>query len=186
QKGEMIDRQLDKLQDPTRDVMSMEEWRMMADHMGGVEAMGGPAAGLVRLVQAPVTPAPDTGQMHGAMPGMDADSGRMAHDMDQMDGPMKGMAGHAEMMDLHTRMMADPAIRKRIMADSVMRSLMSQMMDSSGAARPGTPESTPPQKHEDHGQPAPAPRPAKPESADTGSHQEHSMGQPTLQPWLFR
>ena len=181
EKGEMIDQQLDKLQDPTREVMSMDEWRMMAEHMGGIEAMGGPAAGLVRLVQAPATPAPEAGQVHGAMPGMAADSGRMAHDMGQMNGP--AMAEHiSEMTDLHARMMADPVIRKRVMADSAMRGLMSQMMDSAAAA--------PREKHEDHGQqrrepsgrkqppakPAPAPRPAKPEPADTAPHREHSMG----------
>jgi hypothetical protein len=26
---------------------SMDEWRMMADHMGGVDLMGGPATGLL-------------------------------------------------------------------------------------------------------------------------------------------
>jgi hypothetical protein len=66
-KGQMIDQQLDKLQDPTRDVMSLDEWRMMADHMGGVDMMGGRATELVRAVQAPSSPAP-------------ADSGRMVHD----------------------------------------------------------------------------------------------------------
>jgi hypothetical protein len=55
-KGEMIDQQLDKLQDPTRDVMSMDEWRMMAEHMGGVAAMGGPATGLLRAVPVPKSP----------------------------------------------------------------------------------------------------------------------------------
>jgi hypothetical protein len=54
-KGEVINRQLDKLQDPSRDVMSMDEWRKMADHMGGVDAMGGVAAELVQAVRAPVT-----------------------------------------------------------------------------------------------------------------------------------
>ncbi len=221
-KGAMIDDQLDKLQDPVRDVISLDEWRMMANHMGGIEAMGGPAVGLVRLVQAPATPTPKAGQMQGGMPGMAADSGRMGHNMGQMNGPMKGMAhdsmppaggdtarmmpgmdhgqagagqaamkGHREMMDLHARMMADPVIRKRVMADSAMRSLMSQMMDSAGAAGSGTPESGRTQKHEGHGQrksepsgvkrppakpPAPAPRPAEPEPADTASHQGHSMG----------
>ncbi len=48
EKARVIDQQLDKLQDSTRDVMSMEEWRMMADHMGGIGAMGGPATGLLR------------------------------------------------------------------------------------------------------------------------------------------
>jgi hypothetical protein len=55
-KGEMIDQELDKLQDPTRDVMSMDEWRMMAEHMGGVAAMGGPATGLLRAVPVPKSP----------------------------------------------------------------------------------------------------------------------------------
>jgi hypothetical protein len=76
-KGEMIKQQLDKLQDASRDVMSMDEWRMMADHMGGVEMMGGPATELVRAVQAPLSPA-------------SGDSGHMVHDKDQMDGPKNG------------------------------------------------------------------------------------------------
>ena len=46
-KGAMIDQQLDRLQDSTADVMLPEEWRMMAEHMGGVAAMGGPATGLL-------------------------------------------------------------------------------------------------------------------------------------------
>jgi hypothetical protein len=46
-KGAMIEQQLGRLQDSTVDVMSPEEWRMMAEHMGGVAAMGGPATGLV-------------------------------------------------------------------------------------------------------------------------------------------
>ncbi|HEX7338283.1 MAG TPA: hypothetical protein VF252_13845 [Gemmatimonadales bacterium] len=67
QKGRVIDEQLDKLQDPTREVMSLDEWRMMADHMGGVEVMGGPATNLARLVQAPAAPPPKAG-MQGPMP----------------------------------------------------------------------------------------------------------------------
>jgi hypothetical protein len=77
-KGEMIDQQLDKLQDSSRDVMSMNEWRRMADHMGGVEMMGGRATELVRAVQAPSVP-------------LTADSGRMVHDKEQMGHPMKGV-----------------------------------------------------------------------------------------------
>jgi hypothetical protein len=53
EKGQMIEQQLDKLQDPTREVMSLDEWRMMADHMGGVEAMGGRATELMRAPQVP-------------------------------------------------------------------------------------------------------------------------------------
>ncbi|HEX5576576.1 MAG TPA: hypothetical protein VFX42_11935, partial [Gemmatimonadales bacterium] len=57
-KGEIINQQLDRLQDPTRDVMSLEEWRMMAEHMGGVSAMGGPATGLLLQPKevTPITP----------------------------------------------------------------------------------------------------------------------------------
>jgi hypothetical protein len=192
-KGAMIDDQLDKLQDPVRDVISMDEWRMMADHMGGIEAMGGPAAGLVRLVKAPVTP-PETGQMHGAMPGMTADSGRMKHEMGQMDVPMKGMAhdsmkhgpagtdkasmaGHKEMMDMHARMMADSVIRQRVMADTTMRRLMTQMMDSMATPGNAKPKAEPSgrNKQAPAKPPAPAPEPAKPQPADTTSHQGHSM-----------
>ena len=52
-KGEMIDQQLSNMQNLSRDLMTMDEWRMMADHMGGVEMMGGRATELVRSVQAP-------------------------------------------------------------------------------------------------------------------------------------
>ena len=89
-KGEMIDQQLDKLQDPTRDVMTMDEWRMMADHMGGVDAMGGPSTGLLVRVEAGVTPPPDASNAGGAAHG----AGEMAdttkaggHDMQGMQQP---------------------------------------------------------------------------------------------------
>lgn len=78
-KGDMIDQQLDKLQDPSRDVISMDEWRRMADHMGGVELMGGRATELVRAVQAPSIPLAE-------------DRGHMNHDKARMDRPMKGVA----------------------------------------------------------------------------------------------
>jgi hypothetical protein len=196
--GRMIDQQLDKLQDPTQDVMSLEEWRMMADHMGGIEVMGGRGTELVRLVQAPAAPMTKRGEMHGAMPGMTPDSGGMAHDMGQMGQPMQGMAHDSmspsmaahmsAMMALHERMMADPVIRRRIMADSVMRGLMAQMMDLAGAAgKPGAQKPSGAKKREAHGEemkpggrkpprakpPAPAPRPAKPDSSDMPRHDQH-------------
>jgi hypothetical protein len=186
-KGRMIDEQLDKLQDPTRDVMSLDEWKMMADHMGGVEVMGGRATELVQLVQAPAAAMAKGGAMH-AMPGMTPDSAGMAH-----DSMSPSMGAHmSAMMALHERMMADPVIRQRIMADRVMRGLMAQMMDSAGAAgKPGPQKPRGAKKQEGHGEqmrepsrrkqppakpPAPAPRPAKPEPADTAAHQGHSMG----------
>lgn len=55
-KREVIYAALDELQNPATNALSMEEWRMMGDHMGGIAAMGGPTTGLLR-VPAP-TPAP--------------------------------------------------------------------------------------------------------------------------------
>jgi hypothetical protein len=42
-KRAVIYQQLAELRDPRSNLMTEEEWRHMADHMGGVEAMGGPA-----------------------------------------------------------------------------------------------------------------------------------------------
>jgi hypothetical protein len=42
-KRAVIYEQLAELRNGTRNVITVEEWRRMADHMGGVEAMGGPA-----------------------------------------------------------------------------------------------------------------------------------------------
>jgi hypothetical protein len=44
---------LDEFRDSTRNVMTRAEWLMMGDHMGGIEAMGGPATGLLPRVAAP-------------------------------------------------------------------------------------------------------------------------------------
>jgi hypothetical protein len=59
EKGRAIDLALDEFQDPTRNVISMEMWRNMGDHMGGVAAMGGPASGIIRPIPAS-PPAQDT------------------------------------------------------------------------------------------------------------------------------
>jgi hypothetical protein len=80
-KGRLIDQQLDQLQDSTRDVMSLDEWRMMAEHMGGVEVMGGRATGLAKLVQAPAAGPPKGGAMDRGLPEMTGDSiPSMTHD----------------------------------------------------------------------------------------------------------
>jgi hypothetical protein len=161
--------------------------------------MGGRATELVRLVQAPPASRTRGGEMH-AMPEMTPDSSGMAHDMEQRGQPMKGMAHDSmspshkpdatgapmaahmsAMMKLHARMMTDRVIRQRVMADSVMRRLMTQMMDSAGAAQrermggaaenPGAHKPPGAKKHEP---PAPAPRPATPDSADMPPHDHHS------------
>jgi len=46
-KREVIYAALDEFQDSTRNLMSLEMWRNMAGHMGGLAAMGGPATGRV-------------------------------------------------------------------------------------------------------------------------------------------
>ncbi len=89
-KDEMIDQQLDKLQDATRDVMSMDEWRMMADRMGGVDAMGGPSTGLLVEVKPGVTPRPDASNAGGPARGAAdmADTTKTGgHDMQGMQRP---------------------------------------------------------------------------------------------------
>jgi hypothetical protein len=74
QKGRAINEQLDRLQDPTRDLISMREWRRMADHMGGIGAMGGPATGLLvdlwRTANQQPKRKPDSPRMPHPMPGM--------------------------------------------------------------------------------------------------------------------
>jgi hypothetical protein len=56
-KREVIYQALAELQNPDQNVMSRDEWLMMGEHMGGIEAMGGPATGLLPR-RAPATPPP--------------------------------------------------------------------------------------------------------------------------------
>jgi hypothetical protein len=152
-KGAMIDEQLDKLQDPTRDVMSLDEWRMMADHMGGVDVMGGRATELGRLVQAPSSSRPKDGDVHGGMPGMEGDSGGMGHDMRQMERPMEGMV-HDSMSPAAT----PPTGKHEDHGQPKTK-------PGGRTPRPVRPTDTTP--------------PAKPQAPDTASHQGHSMDRGT-------
>ena len=43
EKGKAIERALDEFRDGRRNVMSLEDWRMMGEMMGGVKRMGGVA-----------------------------------------------------------------------------------------------------------------------------------------------
>ena len=47
-KRQVILQQLEEFRSPVGNVLTMDEWRGMADHMGGITAMGGPAVGLLR------------------------------------------------------------------------------------------------------------------------------------------
>lgn len=73
-KRAVIYQQLAEFRTPSRNVITMEEWRNMAVHMGGIEAMGGPAVGPPPLEAAPpaaheghaMPPAPPAGHEHHA------------------------------------------------------------------------------------------------------------------------
>lgn len=128
-------------------VMPVEAWLTMSREMGQ-ENMGGPAVGF--------TPAlPTSTVTYGAVMEHDEQTGRMvgmkfgqmtgAHGGMNMGGGTAGMdhsaMGHgttaptaggdsssAAMMEMHMRIMADPVIRERMMADSAMRRMMTEMM----------------------------------------------------------
>ncbi|MDV3294524.1 MAG: hypothetical protein LOY01_01715 [Brachybacterium paraconglomeratum] len=133
-------------------MISMEMWRNMADHMGGVAAMGGPASGILRPIEAAATPTPHAApagghEEHQAPADAAADAARQAaqrdghadHQVAASRDTAAGAepAGHdhagdghmARMMELHTRMMQDSVIRRRAMSDPEMRRLMQGMME---------------------------------------------------------
>ena len=114
-KGQMIAEQLDKLQDPTRDVMSLDEWRMMADHMGGVDVMGGRATGLMRLVQAPAAAMPKAGQdmAQDSMPPAGGDTIRAMPGMDHGPTPRAPVTQH----EGHAKSKTEPGHGKRAPAE---------------------------------------------------------------------
>ncbi len=149
-KAKVITQALDEFQNPTTNIMTMEMWRNMAEHMGGVDAMGGSATGILKPVTTPA--AHDMGSM--AKPGapmqhdmsnMPKPDAPMKHDMSTMEvkagasatpamnhdmhAPMAGAAPDAMHM-MHMRMMADTVIMRRMMADTTMRRMMMEMMDS--------------------------------------------------------
>lgn len=155
QKRAMIYQQLAESQRSDQNTMTMDAWRGMGAMMGGVGIMGGPALGILSdppTVGAAAPGMDGMGHDMGAMPGM-ASGGDTAHkhDMGTMSdssGPAMemghGMGGmtmditgnsamhvHMGMMrEMHRRMMADPIIRRRMMADTGMTRMMRDMMDS--------------------------------------------------------
>jgi uncharacterized protein (DUF305 family) len=74
-------------------------------------------------------PAPGTGE--AGMPGM---SGAMGQP-DPMMGMMADPAMRQRMMDMHLRMMSDSVIHARMMADTAMHRMMMQMMEGMPAAQ---------------------------------------------------
>ncbi len=142
---------LDEFQDSTKNVETMEMWRNMGDHMGGIAAMGGPATGLLKdAVTAPAGGM--AGMQHGAgntgapvqqttpvatehppghaMPAP-ADPARPAvKAMTDRDTAMHEMhsatAAANAMQALHDRMLRDPIIRQRIASDTALRRLAAE------------------------------------------------------------
>jgi hypothetical protein len=71
--------------------------------------------------------------VHDSVPDTMHPGAAQAHDMDAMHGP--GGERHAtQMMELHERMMEDPVIRRRMLADTAMRRMMQTMMADAPAA----------------------------------------------------
>ena len=139
-----------RYRDSTTFLQSVDEWREMAQMMG-IENMGGPAVGFLAGFPTPTVErgAVMAGMDHSKMHMAPADSSKMAHGdsakaapMDSMpgmqhqhdkpspDSAKHEMAGHMDaMMELHMRMMADSVIRARVLADTAMRRMMTEMVE---------------------------------------------------------
>ena len=139
-----------RYRDSTTFLQSVDEWREMAQMMG-VQNMGGPAVGFLADFPKPTVErgAVMAGMDHSKMHMAPADSSKMAHGdsakaapMDSMpgmhhapekpspDSAMHQMPGHMDaMMELHMRMMADSVIRARVLADTAMRRMMTEMVE---------------------------------------------------------
>jgi hypothetical protein len=112
----------------------------MAGMMGGVDVMGGPATGLLRASTA--TEGTMSGMQHEGMQMPPAKPPAHQHGGKAESAPLAPGDMMQMMMALHQRMMADSTIRMRIMADTVMRRMMSEMM-----RRMAKPDSVPPHQH---------------------------------------
>ena len=166
--------------DATTFLMPISEWATMGEMMG-IENMGGPAVGLLAGWATPTVARGSSmadamkgmaGMKHGAdtsgtsamasMPGMShaaaPDSAAGKSEMAAMPGmthaaPNTSTMGMSQMMQMQDRMMRDPVIRQRVMADTSLRRMMQSMdtthggmagMDMSGkAAHADTSAATP-------------------------------------------
>ena len=188
-KGETIELALDEFLDSTRNVIAMEMWRDMADHMGGVGAMGGPATGIIRPIMVqPAAAGGDSATSH-ASHGVTPDSaspgapGGVAPPH-AAAGDSSSEVQHRHMMELHHRMMQDSVILQRMMADTTMHRMMMEMapemVDHDDAephreARPAPPTRAEPARPAPVRRPRPA-RPAappRPKPDSTPAHEGH-------------
>jgi len=121
-----------RYRDSTTFLQSVDEWRQMAQMMG-VENMGGPAVGFLAAFPTPTVErgAVMAGMDHSAKAApMDSMPG-MEHALEKPSADSVGheMAGTEAMMELHMRMMADSVIRARVLADTAMRRMMTEMIE---------------------------------------------------------
>jgi hypothetical protein len=149
-----------RYRDATSYNMSIAEWKAMGEMMG-VANMGGPAVGFLAgwptptLARGVSMAEAMKGMQHGsgampAMPGMThrADSAATRSGMAAMPGMSHGADSSAastpQMMEMHERMMRDPVIRDRVMADTAMRRMMEAIdsthggMQATAAKKPAT------------------------------------------------
>jgi hypothetical protein len=138
-----------RYRDATSFTMTPEAWLQMSRAMG-VENMGGPVTGFLAAFPRPTVErgAVMAGMDHAgmdhsaaapaaAMPGMDHAAHAMATDSAITSGGAGAMEARS-MMELHERMMADPVIRARVEADTVLRRLMAEAHpETAGAAASG-------------------------------------------------
>ena len=155
-----------RFRDDTSYVMTVAEWRDMAQMMG-VENMGGPAVGFLAELPQPTVErgAVMAGMDHSQMPGMrmgrdSARMGAMDHARMNMPGVARdttpgavdhaamghvadtARAGHdssmmAMMMAMHMRMMTDTGMRRHMLADTAMRRMMTEMLPMMSAEHRG-------------------------------------------------
>ncbi len=129
-----------RYRDDTSYVMTVAQWKEMGEMMG-VQNMGGPVRGFLAGFPQPTVErgAVMAGMDHSGtsgMAGMQHGVSPTAAPMPGMDhSTMPGMSGTAasgmsseSMMALHMKMMSDPVIRARLMADPEMRRMMTAMM----------------------------------------------------------
>jgi hypothetical protein len=208
-----------RFRDDTSYVMTPEAWRTMASHMG-LENMGGPAVGFVEALPVPsvtygavMTHDDRTGAMTGftygsATGGAHAQHGGEIARVDSARKPADPHAGHVvppsvtdsatipadhdRMMAMHRRMLADPVIRSRMMADTSLHRMLMEMMDDMPAEERQEMERLmhPPAPPRSTAAPRPATRPAatsrapaKPTTkAATKAPTKSATKQPTKQP----
>jgi hypothetical protein len=205
-----------RYRDETSYVMTAQQWRDMAQMMG-VENMGGPAVGFLAEFPTPTVErgAVMAGMDHSKMnvAGVLTDSARAdsaaAMDHAKMGHAMPGdsaalaTARVNRLMELHMRMMEDSLIRLRVMADTAMRRMMTELMDDlpaehrshmesmmREAPRPATPAPSPVRREPlsqrrtqpDSATPATKPAPSKPAADPHAGHRMPPAMPPTRTP----